>query len=82
VVRQVVSDGSGDAAQLIQHRASSGKVAKPWFNTRSGSASCVRNTPNAMPSWHQAVYLLWWPSLTKHCKQDHSMLEWYDRHRA
>jgi len=32
-----------------------------------------------MPSWDQEVYLLWWPSLTKDCKQDRSVLEWYDR---
>jgi len=24
----------------------------------------------------QAVYPLWWPSLTKDCKQSRSMLEW------
>jgi len=34
-----------------------------------------------MPSWGQAIYPLWWPSLTKDCTQNSSVLEWYDRHR-
>jgi len=30
-----------------------------------------------MPSWSKAVYSLWLPNLTKDCKQDCSVLEWF-----
>jgi len=33
-------------------------------------------------SWGQAVYPSWWPGLTKEYKQDRSVLELYDRHKA
>jgi len=33
-----------------------------------------------MPPW--AVYPSWCPCLTKDCKQNRSVLEWYDRHRV
>jgi len=40
-VRQVVTDRSGDAAQLVERRDNTGnrKVAKAWFDSRCGSAS-------------------------------------------
>jgi len=36
--RQVVTDGSGDAVQLVERRASNRKVAKPWLDTECSSA--------------------------------------------
>jgi len=81
VVVQVVTDGSGGEAQLVERGDSNRKVVKPWFDS-DAVARRVSLRRRLIPSWGQEVYPLWWPNLTKHCKQDHSVLEWYDRHRA
>jgi len=51
----------------VKRRASNRKVAKPWFDSRCGSASLCPWEKHSMlfPTWGQAVYPLWWPSLTK-----------------
>jgi len=39
MVRLVVTDDSGGAAQLIERRASNWKVVKPWIDSRCGISS-------------------------------------------
>jgi len=38
VIRHIVTDRSGDATQLVECRDSNRKVAKPWIDSRCGSA--------------------------------------------
>jgi len=35
----LAGSNSGNTAQLVERRASNQKVAKPWFDSRCGSAS-------------------------------------------
>jgi len=44
---------------------------------------CVlgKDTQCWFPPWSQAVYLLWWSSLTKDMPTEQASV-WYDRHRA
>jgi len=53
------------------------KTAKPWFDSRCDSASlCPWERPLMLfSSWGQAVYPLWWPSLTKGM-QTQQLLRW------
>jgi len=52
------------------------KVAIPWFDSWCGNASlCPWERHVCFPSWGQAVYLLWWPSLTKDM-QSEQLLCW------
>jgi len=42
------------------------KIVKPWFDSLCGSASlCPCKGKYCFPPWTQAIYPLWWPSLTK-----------------
>jgi len=75
VVKQVITDCSGGAAQLIERRVNNRKVAKPWLDSRCGTASRA-----LMPSWGPcSLFVVVANSLTKDCKQNLSVL-WYERH--
>jgi len=75
----LISSWAGRAClSWYEHRASSQKVAKPWFDSRRGSTPlcpwkrCLR----LLPILGQAVYhLLWWSSLTK-AMQTEQLLCW------
>jgi len=57
----------GGVAQLVERQASNRKVAKSRFNSRCGSESVYPWEKHLLlfPILGQAVFLLWWPSLTK-----------------
>jgi len=59
-------------SSIVECRASNWKVAKPWFDFRCGSVSLCPWERHLMllPTWGQAVYPLWWLSLSKTCKQN------------
>jgi len=71
-------------AQLIDCRVSNQKVAKPWCYSQTVARYYVlgKNSWCLFPSWDQEVYPSSWPRFTKDIKQNHSMLERYDRHRV
>jgi len=53
------TDGSCGVAKLIERRASNWKVAKPWCDSRYGSASLCPWKRYFMPFLGQAVYPSW-----------------------
>jgi len=57
----------GGMAQLVERRASNRKVAKPWFDSRCGSASLCPWEGHLMLFYilGPTVYPLLWPNLTK-----------------
>ena len=64
---------SGGDSSVVERRASDRKVADPWFDFRTGFRAYL-------PSGGQAVYSLWWPSLTEDLRTDSgfSALVWSD----
>ena len=58
---------------LVERYASDRKVADPWFDSQTGNASlCPRERHFAL-IFHcgQALFPLWWPSLTKDLQTEH-----------
>jgi len=72
--------------------AAAGSVGRGANNRKVGSTldavacRCTlgKDTKCYFPLWGQALYLLWWPSLTKVMQTELTafVLEWYARHRA
>jgi len=81
VVRQVVTDGSGGTAQMVECWASN-QIFWNLGLTPNDIAHCMslRNTPNAI--WGPSSLPIVVDQLDKDCKQDRSALEWYDKQRA
>ena len=73
---------------MIELWVSNRKVADPWFDSRTGNA-LLRPWDSLFTlifHWSQAVYPIWWPSLTKDLqtkpKKGCSALLWLDRRRV
>jgi len=62
---------------VSRHQTKQTSVHAPRFGTQ------FKQSSNHFPLWGQAVYPLWWLSLTKDMQTDQLLCwEWYDRHRA
>jgi len=69
---------------MVERRDSNRKVAKPWLDSRCGSASLSsRKTLNAIPTLGPSSL----PAVVaqpneRHANRTASVKEWFDRHRA
>jgi len=69
---------SGGGVTQFRAPASNRKIVKPWFDSLCGSTSLCpwERHLRYIPSWSQAVYPLWWPSLTKDMLTEQRLLCW------
>jgi len=73
----------GVGRKLYRYKSVSLDLSRLFLTAHYFSANSSFGGALAVPLWGQAVYPLWWPSLTKDMQTEQLLCwEWYDRHRA